>query len=91
MPVEGQTDLMVLAHTFGQNISLTELHISDEHPAPGATVVLSATLKNSGDMALDNTVVSFYDGDPSVGGALIGSAQWPAPLVAGATTILTTT
>lgn len=91
MPVEGQTDLMVLAHTFGKNVSLTDLNISDEHPAPGATVVLSATLKNTGDQALDGTTVNFYDGDPSAGGALIGSAQWPTPLVAGATATLTTT
>jgi hypothetical protein len=31
---------------------------------PGAAVTLAATLRNVGDLAVSNTVVAFYDGNP---------------------------
>jgi len=67
------------------------LTVSDDHPAPGATVVVSATVRNTGDLALDGVSVAFYDGDPTAGGTLIATRSLPAPLAAGFTATLTTT
>ena len=91
LPTEGQTDLMTLSHVFTRNLTLTDgdLVLSDEHPAPGATVTVSATLANTGDLALSGAAVALYDGDPQGGGALIGTAAWPQPLAAGFTATLT--
>ncbi len=93
LPTEGQTDLLTLSHAFTRNLTLTDsdFAVSDDHPAPGATVVLSATVHNSGDLALDGVAASFYDGDLDAGGTLIATQVWPAPLAAGFTATLTTT
>jgi len=93
VPAEGPTDLMTLAHVFNRNLTLRDddLTVSDAYPAPGETVVLSATVRNSGDLALDDVTVAFYHGDPLAGGALIGTNALSAPLAAGFTTTLNIT
>ncbi len=88
LPTEDQSDLMTLRHEFERNLATTGMAISDDHPAAGATVTVSATVQNRGDRALDGVTVAFYDGDPGSGGTLIGSASLPAPLTAGVTTTL---
>ncbi len=91
IPVDGQTDLVTLAHTFGNNLTLSNdaITLSEASPAPGDTVVVSATVKNSGDYALDNVAVAFYDGDPSAGGALLTTSTHAQPLASGFTATLT--
>ncbi|RMH46372.1 MAG: hypothetical protein D6694_03645, partial [Gammaproteobacteria bacterium] len=91
VPTEGQTDLMTLSHTFDRNLTLAGLSVSDDHPAPGGSVVISAALQNNGDWALDGAAVSFYDGDPNTGGTLIGTTGVSGTLAAGYTATLTTT
>jgi len=91
LPVEGQTDLFTLSHTFGRNLTAESLAVSADHPSSGETVVLTATVRNSGDEALDGVKVAFYDGDPNAGGTLIATATWPTPLAGGFTATLTTT
>ena len=94
MPTEGQTDLLTLSHVFTRNLTLNNagLTTSDFHPAPDSNdVVLSAAVHNSGDLATDSVAVSFYDGNPPTGGALIGTVILPEPLAAGFTATLTTT
>ncbi|MCZ7573428.1 MAG: hypothetical protein M5U01_33170 [Ardenticatenaceae bacterium] len=93
LPTEGQTDLLTLSHEFVRNLTLTgaDLALSDQRPAPGQSVVISATVRNSGDLALPGVAVSFYDGDPAAGGALIATPSLAAPLAAGVTATLTTT
>jgi len=90
VPVEGQTDLLTLSHVFSDNLTLSDgdLVTSDAYPAPGDTVALSATVRNSGDRALNDVSVAFYHGDPAAGGDLIGSASLAAPLGAGFTATL---
>lgn len=92
LPTEGQTDLVTLSHVFVHNLTLgdSDLTVSTDHPAPGGSVVISATVRNSGDLALDGVAVAFYDGDPQAGGALIGTTTLPQPLAAGYTATLTT-
>jgi PKD repeat protein len=93
MPVEGQTDLLTLSHVFIRNLTLTDadLAVSDDRPTPGSNVVFSATVRNSGDLALNGVAVGFYDDDPGAGGNLIGTSSLAAPLAAGFTATLTTT
>jgi len=101
LPTEGQTDLLTLSHTFIRNLSGPAtsspstssgpvLTVSDDHPAPGATVTLSATVGNTGDLTLAGVTVAFYDGDPAAGGTLIATRDLPGPLAAGFTATLTT-
>jgi PKD repeat protein len=93
VPVEGRTDLLTLSHDAVRNLTLTaeDLAVSADHPAPGSNVVISATVLNSGDLAMDGVAVSFFDGDPGSGGSLIGTDSLPVPLAAGFTATLTTT
>lgn len=92
LPLEGQTDLVTLSHVFARNLTLddNDLAISDQHPAPGAMVTISATVRNTGDLALGGVSVAFYDGDPQAGGSLINTTTLPQPLAAGYTATLTT-
>lgn len=90
LPVEGQTDLWTLAHTFQRNLTLTgdSLTLSNAHPVPGDSVTLSATISNTGDLALDGVTVGFYDGNPASGGQLLGTRSLSGPLAAGITATL---
>ena len=90
LPTEGQTDLLTLSHEFTRNLTLDSLRISTDRPAPGETVVLSATVRNSGDVRVDNVTVGFYDGDPLGGGTLVKNVTLSYPLVSGFTATLTT-
>lgn len=82
----GLTDLRVLGYTFDRNLTLADdaLHLDNPLPAPGETVTLSATLHNTGDLPLANAGVSFYDGNPALGGARITTAPVPGVLAGGA-------
>jgi len=91
VPTPGQTDLLTLSHVFVKDLSLhdSDLALSTDHPAPGQGVVVSATVHNSGDLPLDDVAVGFYDGDPAVGGALIGTDILTTTLAGGFTATLT--
>lgn len=91
LPIEGQTDLLTLSHEFTRNLTLDSLTISVAHPVPGEQVVLSATVRNSGDLAIGSVTVGFYDGDPLGDGVLMGDISLPSPLAGGFTATLTTT
>jgi len=88
VPVPGRSDLYLLRHTplpdlaiSGENIS-----ISADNPAPGETVIVSATVHSAGDLAVAGGKVQFYDGFPGLGGIQIGETQAMAsPLRAGMT------
>ncbi len=91
LPVEGQTDLYTLSHRFVQDLAMGALTVSDTHPQAGASVTVSATVTNTGALALEGVQVAFYDGDPDAGGTLLDTASWPGTLAAGYTATLTTT
>ena len=40
---------------------------------PGSVMALKSTLKNTGNLAVENATVTFYLGDPAAGGTVIGS------------------
>jgi len=91
VPTQGQTDLLTLSHAFVKDLTLhdTDLALSNDHPAPDQSVVVSATVHNTGDLPLDDVAVGFYDGDPVAGGALIGTDILTTTLAGGFTATLT--
>lgn len=56
---------------------------------PGDSTTLTATVKNSGNVAVENVAVSFYDGDPGASGTLIGGGTILGWLKAGDTQSVT--
>lgn len=92
----GQSDLYVLTHSMGQDLAVLEDDIvfTPANPAPGSSVTISATVRNLGDLAVPDAQIAFYQGDPEVGGILIGnrslalagathntvSIQWSVPI-----------
>jgi parallel beta-helix repeat protein len=89
----GRTDLYLLRHQSGFDLSVTDvdLEVSEPNPQPGSTVVVSASLHNTGDFAITNAAVAFYLGDPLNGGVQIGNTQLVTqPLIAGAAYTFTT-
>ena len=61
MPYDGQTDLVTLSHSLRADIAVESLEVSDEYPAPGSSVILTATLVNRGDLPLLNIQVEFQE------------------------------
>ena len=91
MPTEGQTDLMTLVHAFSNNLTLAsgDLVASNLSPMPGETVNISATVRNSGDFAINPVTLTFYDGDPNIDGTQIGAQRLPGALSAGMSATVT--
>jgi formylglycine-generating enzyme required for sulfatase activity len=85
LPVEGETDLYTLKHSLRANVAAESLALADEYPAPGSTVVLTATLANWGDRPLENIVVAFRED-----GSDLITQTVPGPLVAGQVFTVTT-
>jgi len=90
IPVEGQTDLMTLAKTFERNLTITnaQLALSNERPAAGEVIRLSATISNTGDLPVNGVAVQFFDGDPASGGTALGTVTLARPLAGGNVTTL---
>lgn len=82
VPVDGPSDLMTLSHEFNFNLSAGSLTVSNANPLAGETVTLSAGIHNTGDKAAAGVSVSFYNGDPAIGGELLGTAVLDQPLPA---------
>jgi hypothetical protein len=68
------TDLYMLNYTLVKDLAVVSdtLDMTPSNPSPGETVTLKTTIKNMGDMAVNNVTVAFYNGDPSSGGVEIG-------------------
>ena len=73
VPQPGRVDLCVTKRRLIKDVALAagDFTVEAENYLPGAAVTLSATLRNSGDVAVSNAVVAFYDGNPATGGGLI--------------------
>ena len=77
VPRPVRTDLYLLSHTIGHDLGIgdRDIALSTLNPAPGSSVVVSATVHNLGDLAVTGGEVAFYDGDPGAGGTRIGVTQ----------------
>jgi hypothetical protein len=77
VPEPGRTDLCILQHTLGYDLSVdsSSIVLEPANPEPGLTATIRATVANSGDLGAENIAVVFYDGDPDSGGSIIGDTQ----------------
>ncbi len=55
------------------SVSSSDITFSNSAPKVGDTITITAIIHNEGPAAANNVVVRFFDGDPSVGGAFIGT------------------
>ena len=64
-----------LVHPIKPDLTLdnSDITFSNDYPSEGEFIDIMARIRNIGDMEADNVRVDFYDGDPSNGGALIGT------------------
>jgi hypothetical protein len=77
IPEPGRTDLCILQHTLGYDLSVdsSSIVLEPANPKPGLPATIRATVANSGDLGAENIAVVFYDGDPDSGGSIIGDTQ----------------
>lgn len=92
VPAFGAVDLCVLDHPVGPDPAIGPYGISLSTNAAevGESVDILVTVENRGELAVTNLAVCVYEGNPSAGGALIGSTQRVAQLLGGASVVLTT-
>ena len=86
VPVPDQTDLYLLRHIVGGDLSIAaaDVVVTPPNPLPGTNATITATVHNSGDVAAQSIQVAFYDGVPGQGGTLIGTMPViVGPLVGG--------
>jgi hypothetical protein len=100
VPRAGASDLYVLEHTVGRDLTIGDLALSPDYPAPGAPVTLTARITNTGDLVAGPVVVQFSDaGTPVVtvtvssgltaGVSITATAQWTTPTLLDAPHTLT--
>ena len=81
IPVETQTDLVTLSHTFLHNLKISDADLAFARSETAENqVVISATVHNDSDRAAHNVVVHFYRGDPASGGVWFGTGFVPDPM-----------
>jgi hypothetical protein len=86
IPEPGRTDLCILHHKLGYDLSVDSSSIVLEpaaNPKPGSPATIKATVANSGDLGAENIAVVFYDGNPESGGSIIGNTQIGGNLIPG--------
>ena len=68
------TDLYMLKHNLGVDLALDGAYFfaTPPNPLPGVLATLTVTAMNVGDKPVTDAVVSFYLGDPALGGMKIG-------------------
>jgi len=96
-PTKGQTDLYVLEHTLGENLMIApdSIVLSTANPMIGSSVIICASLVNSGDAFIESVQAAFYDGEATydnqigevitlegldAGEASTIHAQWTVPI-----------
>jgi PKD repeat protein len=81
IPMEGQTDLLVMQHLLGLDLAVDDddLTVAPPRPAPGDLVTATLTVHNAGDRAIGGFDVELYVGDPDAGGQWVGKQGSPEP------------
>jgi hypothetical protein len=87
VPQAGRVDLYVTKRRLVKDLAIKagDFTVDAENYLPGAAVTLSATLRNSGNLAVSNAAVAFYDGNPASGGVLITNIAIPGWMEGAAT------
>ncbi|WP_294387203.1 CARDB domain-containing protein [Prosthecobacter sp.] len=91
VPQPGQVDLMLAKRALVRDLVAVPEGLTADGTTflPGDALTLKARVKNSGNLAVSNVEVAFYDGDPDNGGTLIGAEIIPGWLEAAAETEVT--
>jgi alpha-tubulin suppressor-like RCC1 family protein len=76
VPQGSRVDLAVVKRALVRDVALLpgDFSVAAENFLPGAAVTLSALLRNTGDLAVTNATVGFFNGDPAAGGVLLTNA-----------------
>lgn len=84
VPQPGRVDLFLAKRALVKDLTISANGLTTEgtNYLPGDAITLKAKVKNSGNVAVENVAVSFYDGDPAAGGTLIQSVTLPGWLKA---------
>ncbi|MBX3739698.1 MAG: SUMF1/EgtB/PvdO family nonheme iron enzyme [Akkermansiaceae bacterium] len=84
VPQPGRVDLLVAKRALVKDLAVAPDGLSAEGGdfLPGDAVTLKAKIRNTGNVAVEDAVVAFYDGNPEEGGTLIGTATVPGWLKA---------
>ncbi|MEO5913339.1 MAG: CARDB domain-containing protein [Luteolibacter sp.] len=75
VPTAGRVDLLVSRKSLVKDLAFgaDPINANGKTFLTGDLVTISSRVRNTGDLAAQNVQVSFYDGDPSAGGALIAT------------------
>ncbi len=105
VPQPGQVNLLLLRRALATDLGFGSGGLTAQGSTflSGDTVTLKTTVRNTGNVAVQNPAVAFYDGDPAAGGTLIqsvtiagwlkasdemdASVLWTVPAAAGPHTI----
>lgn len=79
VPAPGRVDLGVLKRRIVADLAILpgDFVVTGDNYLPGDQVTLTTTVRNLGDLALQNVVVVFCDGDPTNGGSVIAKKTIP--------------
>ncbi len=89
VPEPGRVDLLVTKRALVKDLALMagDFNVQGNNYLPGDPLTLSAAVRNSGNVAMSNVVVGFYDGNPDAGGVLVTNVTLPGWLLAAATNV----
>jgi hypothetical protein len=92
VPQPGRVDLVVTKRALVKDLALLagDFTVQGINYLPGDPLTLSATVHNSGNVAVSNLVVGFYDGNPDVGGLLLTNVTLSGWLVAATSAVAST-
>jgi hypothetical protein len=92
VPQPGRVDLVVTKRALVKDLALLsgDFTVQGVNYLPGDPLTLSATVHNSGNVAMSNVVVGFYDGSPATGGVLLTNVTLPGWLAAATSAVAST-
>ncbi|MCX6879510.1 MAG: hypothetical protein NTW21_37755 [Verrucomicrobia bacterium] len=84
VPQPGRVDLFLAKRALVKDLTLSAngLTASGTTFLPGDAITLKARVKNSGNVAVQDVAVAFYNGDPAAGGSLLQAVTVPGWLKA---------
>jgi hypothetical protein len=93
VPQSGRVDLAVTKRRLIRDVALAagDFTVEGVNYLPGDLLALSAVIRNTGDLAVTNVAVSFFDGDPHAGGLLLTNVTLAGWLEGAATNQVQTT
>jgi hypothetical protein len=88
----GRVDLVVTKRALVKDLALLagDFTVQGVNYLPGDPLTLSATVHNSGNVAVSNVVVGFYDGSPDADGVLLTNVALPGWLAAATSAVAST-